>query len=556
MRFSAIGFGLPEKFRPDEDALVNTALGFDLDWNPRLIAGYPAAQFYLVHAVLRSYATATGAGKDLHAVYGADDRSRAFLIARQVSAAMGTATIAAEYWAAEFAFGPTAAIAAAAIVAVSGIHVRESKFAKLEVPAGLWMTLALGMMLRVALRGRRSDYALAGIFSGLAIATHYQAAPIVFGVLAAHLEARRRENRSLLTALADSRIYIAGCATVLSFFCATPYFFLDWAQTIQNYQFEQISLSGFFPAGRGWWYLLFRLMPDTLGIGLLIFLTLALIWVIFRPRLGTFCLLALTAASFLTMAVGRPALMYRFAASPLLVMALLGGVFTADLIEFASVRWGAIRGIALSVSLFALILAPSLVRDFQLDRLLLQTDTRVLAHLWILNHIPPRAVVAETDYDPIWNYFGKPRLPGSYQLVSLEHLDSQQATRVSWVLSDSLPGIPYSPGPTAAEQKALDSEATLVLDINPVKEGAPMPVFDPSDAFYVPFQHISSMRQPGPRIRIWHFDRGVDVSASHSPDTAPQLLDYLRYMALATRCLTITTVSARADCLYWGSVTK
>ncbi len=30
-----------------------------------------------------------------------------------------------------------------------------------------------------------------------------------------------------------------------------------------------------------------------------------------------------------------------------------------------------------------------------------------------------------------------------------------------------------------------------------------MPVFDQNDAFYVPFQHISSMRRPGPRIRIW-----------------------------------------------------
>ena len=30
-----------------------------------------------------------------------------------------------------------------------------------------------------------------------------------------------------------------------------------------------------------------------------------------------------------------------------------------------------------------------------------------------------------------------------------------------------------------------------------------MPVFDQTDAFYVPYRHISSMRRPGPRIRIW-----------------------------------------------------
>ena len=121
----------------------------------------------------------------------------------------------------------------------------------------------------------------------------------MFGILVAHLEARRRENQPLLTALADSRIYVAGGVTLLTFFCTTPYFFLDPAQTVQNYKFEKWSLAGFLPATRGWQYLLLRVLPDALGIGLLIFLLLALIWVILHPRLGTLALLALTAAELL-----------------------------------------------------------------------------------------------------------------------------------------------------------------------------------------------------------------------------------------------------------------
>ena len=77
LRFPATGFGLPDQLRPDEEYMVPQALDFEKDWNPH-IATYPAAQTYIVHAVLRSFATLTGAGHDLHAVYGSDNEARAF----------------------------------------------------------------------------------------------------------------------------------------------------------------------------------------------------------------------------------------------------------------------------------------------------------------------------------------------------------------------------------------------------------------------------------------------------------------------------------------------
>ena len=503
LRFSAIGFGLPDKFRPDEDLLVTPSVGLGKDWNPHFhdITPYPAAQIYLLHVVLHSYATVSGSVTNLPEVYSADGQVRAYLIGREVSAAMGTATIAAAYWAAGFAFGPTAALASAAIVGVSGIHVRESKFAKMQVPSGFWLVLAVGMMLRIARRGRLSDYALAGFFSALSIATAYQSAPIVFGVLAAHLESRRRENRSLLTALADSRIYLAGCVTLLTFSCVTPYTVLN-LHIFRDY--ELLAQRTGQPGTQGWWYLLFRVMPDTLGIELLVFLLLAVVWMMFHPRVGTPSLLALLVVTFLGMTAGHPSLMYRYAVNPFLVMALLGGVLAADLVELASKQLGTKWGIALAVVLFALPLAPSVSRDIQLNRLLNQSDTRALARLWIRSHIPPMSYIAATDYDPIWNPFGKPQLPGFYRFVPLNDFDSKRARGIFWVFSDSLPGLAgYSPGPSSSEQAVLNAQGILLLDINPVKDGSPAPAFDPNDAFYVPFQHISSMTNPGPRIRIW-----------------------------------------------------
>ncbi len=92
-------------------------------------------------------------------------------------------------------------------------------------------------------------------------------------------------------------------------------------------------------------------------------------------------------------------------------------------------------------------------------------------------------------------------ITGSFRSVTPPTLG---ATNVRWVISDELQPLKfYSPGPSESELSMLDSEATLVSDVNPLHLGAPIPAFDANDAFYVPIRHISSMTRPGPRIRIW-----------------------------------------------------
>ena len=59
LRFTSTGFGLPDKFRPDEEYMVSRALGFENDWNPHF-ALYPAAQMYVQHAALKYYAALIG----------------------------------------------------------------------------------------------------------------------------------------------------------------------------------------------------------------------------------------------------------------------------------------------------------------------------------------------------------------------------------------------------------------------------------------------------------------------------------------------------------------
>ena len=88
LRFTSTSFGLPDKYRPDEEYMVSRALGFERDWNPHFTV-YPAAHMYVQHGVLRAYALAVGYQRNFREVYSTDQQSLAYLVARRTSAASG-----------------------------------------------------------------------------------------------------------------------------------------------------------------------------------------------------------------------------------------------------------------------------------------------------------------------------------------------------------------------------------------------------------------------------------------------------------------------------------
>jgi hypothetical protein len=182
-------------------------------------------------------------------------------------------------------------------------------------------------------------------------------------------------------------------------------------------------------------------------------------------------------------------------------MAILTGVAASDLMHLAASRVGRTRGAAAFALLMVAMLAPSVIRDVQLNRVLAQTDTRILAKRWIVAHVPPGTRLASTSVA----MFGSPQLPAGYPIVPVDDFRWLNATGIRFVISDSLaPLAAYSPGASAAELSWLRDNATLVFDANPVAPSATRaPVFDPADAYYAPLNNITSMTRPGPRIRIW-----------------------------------------------------
>jgi hypothetical protein len=503
LRFASTDFGLPQFYRPDEQWVVPHAWGFEKDLNPGF-GIYPAAQMYVQHAVLRAWAHLAGPrDKPWRNYYVIGGEARAYLIARRTSAAMGTATIPVVYAAANTVFGPVAGLASAAILAFSPLHVRDSKFATVDVAMTFWVAVALWLSMRIVRSGGYLDHLAAGLAGGLAAATKYPAAVAAFAIAAAHLGTRRREGRSIVRSFRDLRLFLSGYGFVVAFALAAPYFFLDWRQTRASFEYQRGAFensSNPWQDGSGWPWLLGHAIPDGCGPEIALLFAAALLWAVFRRRTGAWVLLAFLAAG--CVGLTRSATVYYRYTLPLLpALAILAGGLFADLAGRMrrAGESGARKGAL--VAAFALLLLPGFVRDLRSNALLAREDTRTLARAWIIEHVSKGAKVATTDLP---NPTGKPSLAGTHELVNFEGVEKARQDAVEWVLTDTLPQLHYfSRGPKAEELAELERGATLEFDVDPVTPGAAEAVFDRADGFYSPLRRIRGVSRPGPRIRIW-----------------------------------------------------
>jgi hypothetical protein len=152
LRFVGIQYGLPfgNLLNPDEQSIVPRA------W--KIVHGGGGDPHWFDYPSLLMY---------VNAPFQAWQDEPSFLTARIVGVVIGLAGIAAAWWLGRRAFGtPTAGIVAAAMLAACTIHVAYSRAAVTDVP----LTLAVAVALALMVRGRLE---LAGIAVGLAIGFKY-----------------------------------------------------------------------------------------------------------------------------------------------------------------------------------------------------------------------------------------------------------------------------------------------------------------------------------------------------------------------------------------------
>lgn len=213
--------GVPHAVGIDEPQVIGRAIAIlrTGDWNPHVF-DYPTLVIYL-HAAVAIVRFLFGAlqgewssldGFTIQAIYGSG---------RLAAALIGTATVWFTYRLARELTGRGVAALAAAQLAVSPLHIRESHFILTDVPATALTTLAVILAVRAArLRDVRA-YVWAGAACGLAAAAKYTGGAAIAAPLAAWMVAERAAPQRILKLAA-----IIGAAA-LAFLAAAPYTVLD-----------------------------------------------------------------------------------------------------------------------------------------------------------------------------------------------------------------------------------------------------------------------------------------------------------------------------------------
>ena len=256
-------WGLPDathcfSYHPDEIMLLMPSFGFSQgDWNPHFF-NYGTLYIYLVGipAVLSGHlADPSRFPADLRPLYE---------LGRGISVWMGAATVfllcfclrRESRW---------LALLSALLLALCPLHIVNSGYATVDVPATFWLVVAFALALWGLHRPNLERGFLAGFAVGLAAATKYSAGLfIVPALLALTLERSTRGRWPLYV----TRLLGGACGFAL----ACPFFWT--AEFWQGVLFEARHMrvggtTAFVDTGPGWIYHLTRGLPAGLGYALL-----------------------------------------------------------------------------------------------------------------------------------------------------------------------------------------------------------------------------------------------------------------------------------------------
>ena len=407
LRLWGIGFGLPYTYHPDEPLIVERALRFFAtgDLNPRWF-NYPTLYTYLIAGAYRAcyglglwggeFSQASEMPAPQHLVMGGGftEVPGQFLIARLVTAGLGVITVALSCYVATRLWDRRRGLLAGLFVAVSSLHAASSQMVATDVPMAFFVTLSLAFCVRLVRSGRWGDYVLAGLTAGLAMATKYNAAPVLVSLVTAHVVRSYPK-------LADWRLLVGLAASGVGFAVGTPYAFLEWQTFWSDVTFEMQHYAEGHPGFEGentWWWILRVLVGQEA-----LLLPLGVLGGV-ASGLRRVKKEALPLFAFVLLYYGVVARqVVRFSRNLVVlvpVLAILAAGFVGFLLRRAeSGRYaGVVRGLVM-VGLGASLVLP-LSHVIRRDRLLAGQDVRTTAAGWIRSHLETDSRIAGESYGP------------------------------------------------------------------------------------------------------------------------------------------------------------
>ena len=500
LRIAGLRFGLPHTMtRPDEETIASVATRI-------LHSGGGSPEFFR-YPTLFMYAVAF-VERIRFGALGAPDAASAFLVGRALSAAAGIATVPLLFAAARVRLGDRVALVASALLAVAYLHVRNSHFGVTDAPATLMVVVAFFAAVALPLGWPRWwNLAIAGVACGLAASTKYNDVLIVAPLAVAAVQQNAGAGRTSLKPLALCAAAIA-LGVGAGFLIGTPYALLDRHHFVRDVMAESAHLA----AGHagiseiGWihhlrvslWY----------GIGPLLLAAAAAgavrLWLV--DRRAAWLVLAFPIVYYAALGAGRTT--FSRYMMPIVPFIVLLAAVAIDGAAAAIARGGSNRrGLltAIAIALTALVGVDNVTRDIRFDRLLRQTDSRVLAARWIESRYPEGARIYQSG-----SAYGHVQLPeGRFLAQSFDDNSGE-------FLLGNLPSI--RPRLVVLQRSRLESYSVVPATLPPLldrwyrpvqsftTEDASVevePIFGQQDAFFVPLAGLERYQRPGPDLHIF-----------------------------------------------------
>jgi hypothetical protein len=513
-RLWGIQFGLPHPHcRPDEDAISAIAGSLRAgDLNPHVF-NYPALFMLAVAAVLLVLPSAE---RLLHKITpfhfrplleGASTTTKNYMVARLLSAAAGIASVWVIFRIALRLFDRAAAIAAATLLALAFLHVRDSHFGVTDVPMSFMVLIAFLCVVRLSESGTKRDLAIAGLTAGLATSTKYNAALVVLPALFA-IFGCLPGTKSMRVRFADAVTFII--LMVAAFLCTSPYSVLDFQHFIADVASDAQHLSGGHGVdlGRGWVYHATTTLRYGIGIPILVAGVTGMLLLIFRtPRRGI--LVALFPVSYYVLLGSGHTVFTRHMDPVVPFLCLTAGYFIAESASWLAVR---LRQPQWSPRILALgliaALWPSVHSVVMFDLLIARTDNRMLARHWIEQRFQAGTTIAQIGEEG-----GHVFLHDDSEVTYTTAEFSPAGLQPDIVIVQSSPLLA---APALGEMDhVLSTDYTLRFD-REVAAPDPHNVYDLQDEFYLPLAGFRRIDRPGPNLKIY-VRRGKEPDARGLP---------------------------------------
>jgi hypothetical protein len=512
VRFWGLGFGLPyTNARPDETIVIDVALQFLRgNFRPNFY-DYPwlymeaVAGLYLLYY---AWGRALGAFQSLGGLIASwrVQWTPFFLLPRALSAVMGAATIWPVFRIGRRLWGDTTAMVATLFIALAFLHVRDSHYATTDITMTFLLMLSTSFLIDGHLTRHRRDFVIGGLIGGLAAATKYNALLLIAPLVASYLlnifeQPGRRRN-----AVLDTRLFSYGIPFLMTFAIGVPFLATDLPRFMEGMRLLNQSMQGGsfgLDLSDGWVHHLEFSLRYGLGLPLLGAAIGGMVLIlVMEPRTGV--LLLSFPIAYYAVAGSVRNLFFRYAIPLVPFLCLAAARLVTLAVPRIYARSGRTQAAAVALTALVIVL-PSATSVVRFDRIISQTDNRVVVARWFDEHVPAGSSVLMSgslygyvQFTPDMGY--NAWVWDRRRHIFITDLDKRPGVgRPDFILVQDSP-LPSETQPIVNE--FLKRDYALVRDFQAFSRDAEH-VFDQQDAFFAPFAGFRGVARPGPNYVLY-----------------------------------------------------